>query len=142
MYTRTSDIDKSFSRSVEGFINFISYLGEVPENMLNPTIGRIDHSVGYYVGNFKWQSKSDNSKESINRVGIKIPRTRTNLNKIYYNDGKKNYLKNREFVPPNNWVRGRLPGQVYYNDGERNYRKPIDFIPPDNLVLGRLPLNK
>ncbi len=61
------EIDSLFERNTNGFIEFILYLGDVPENMIIPTVGRIDHSKGYIVGNFRWESKGSNSSE----VGIR-----------------------------------------------------------------------
>jgi len=63
MHKRKSEIDALFSRSFEGFVHFVFYLGPVPEDMIRPSIGRKDHLVGYKKGNFCWQEFSDNAKE-------------------------------------------------------------------------------
>jgi hypothetical protein len=59
--------DPDFSRTVDGFFDFIKYLGPIPENMIKPTIGRKDHSVGYMKGNFEWQESIENIRESCSR---------------------------------------------------------------------------
>jgi hypothetical protein len=56
-----------FSRSVEGFIEFLRYVGDIPEGMARPTLGRLDHSEGYTRGNFEWQGYAENSSESAAR---------------------------------------------------------------------------
>lgn len=61
------DIDSLFDRDVNGFIEFILYVGDIPKFMIDPSIGRIDHSKGYIVGNFRWESLSSNAKESSER---------------------------------------------------------------------------
>ena len=59
-----------YVRNTESFINFILDIGKVPENMTRPTIGRLDHSKGYFKGNFEWQSHADNSIEPRNRKNL------------------------------------------------------------------------
>lgn len=61
------EVGPEFKRDRDGFMNFVAYLGPVPDNMVTPTIGCKDHSLGYVFDNFEWQSKSDNSRESVCR---------------------------------------------------------------------------
>jgi hypothetical protein len=68
MHKRSIHISDEFSQTYLGFKNFIDYLGPVPENMIKPSLGRKDHSLGYIRGNFEWQSLSDNGKEAANRT--------------------------------------------------------------------------
>lgn len=58
------NVDEIFLRNRKGFENFIEYLGNVPSNMKRPSIGRIDHSLGYIRGNFMWEELSDNSRDA------------------------------------------------------------------------------
>ena len=53
----------AFPKNISGFIDFIIYLGPVPSYMKKPSIGRIDHSKGYFPGNFEWQESRENSRE-------------------------------------------------------------------------------
>ena len=66
-----------YVRSPESFMKFILDIGLVPDQMIRPTIGRIDHSKGYYAGNFEWQSHRENSIEPSTRNRIKDA---TNIN--------------------------------------------------------------
>lgn len=65
------EIDSLFKRNVDGFIEFILYIGDVPKYMISPSVGRIDHSKGYIIGNFRWESAYSNSIESGIRNGWK-----------------------------------------------------------------------
>jgi hypothetical protein len=56
-----------FPRTVEGFIEFILYLGDVPLGMQSPTIGRKDHFKGYIRDNFEWQEFGANSRDATKR---------------------------------------------------------------------------
>lgn len=62
MHSR-GNVDKEFERTFDGFVNFVEYLGDYPADMIEPTVGRKDHDIGYVRGNFEWQSKSDNCRE-------------------------------------------------------------------------------
>jgi hypothetical protein len=66
---KDGNIDKDFSRDFKGLIKLINYLGAIPDNIKNPSVGRIDHSLGYLKGNFAWQELLDNCRESGNRIG-------------------------------------------------------------------------
>jgi len=57
-----------FTYDVDGFIDFILYLGAVPFSIKIPTIGRLDHSKGYIKGNFKWEEQYDNYSEAGTRL--------------------------------------------------------------------------
>jgi hypothetical protein len=82
MHGRVRDfgLDCDFPRNVDGFIDFILYVGPVPGDMIRPTLGRSDHSIGYLKGNFKWQESSDNTSESAtrNKTVVKIQECRLN----------------------------------------------------------------
>jgi hypothetical protein len=52
-----------FEHTVDGFIDFLVYLGDVPPNMVRPSVGRIDHKNGYVRENFRWECLSENSSE-------------------------------------------------------------------------------
>lgn len=54
-------------RSPEDFYSFCIEVGEIPKGMKIPTIGRVNHSIGYAPGNFAWQEMSDNSREVFTR---------------------------------------------------------------------------
>jgi hypothetical protein len=61
----------SYTLCLESFNQWQEYIGDIPVGMKIPTVGRNDHTKGYVPGNFKWQSKSDNSKEMVGReVGM------------------------------------------------------------------------
>lgn len=65
--TKLSGLACDFPRTVEGFIEFLLYIGDVPDDQLWPTVGRFDHSKGYICGNFAWQDQDENSGESVAR---------------------------------------------------------------------------
>jgi hypothetical protein len=56
------NVSKEFSNSFDGFKNFVDYIGEIPNGMDFPTVGRVDHSKGYERGNFSWQEYRENSR--------------------------------------------------------------------------------
>jgi hypothetical protein len=62
---RFSECDYNWSR--ESFLQFIEDIGDIPTNMLRPTVGRYDHSKGYIKGNFRWQEHFDNTSEGAKR---------------------------------------------------------------------------
>jgi hypothetical protein len=47
-------------RTRAGFIEFLLHVGEVPHNMKHPSIGRLDHDLGYKSGNVVWQEMTIN----------------------------------------------------------------------------------
>lgn len=55
-----------FTLSDHDFGHFVLIMGPVPEGMVKPTVGRIDHALGYvwdHVNgrwNFRWQEASEN----------------------------------------------------------------------------------
>lgn len=64
--TKAEKLDSDYSRTPESFIEFYLEIGNIPDGMISPTVGRLDHSLGYLRGNFEWQSFSDNSSEVAN----------------------------------------------------------------------------
>lgn len=62
-----SGLEVAFPRSGHGFVKFLLYVGDIPKGMVQPSLGRKDHSKGYVPKNFGWQSYSDNSSESASR---------------------------------------------------------------------------
>lgn len=44
------------------FARFLQHIGTIPELMEHPSLGRVDHSKGYVIGNVCWQEHSVNSK--------------------------------------------------------------------------------
>lgn len=68
------DIETDFTYDVDGFIEFILYVGEVPEGMNRPSVGRLNHDCGYVKGNFEWQALSDNCSEVATRNYDNNPR--------------------------------------------------------------------
>lgn len=90
MHSRSTYIDPKYSRTPEGLINFIADLGPVPDGMSSPSIGRLDHSLGYIPGNFEWQDRWENAKDSHNRRDSESY-SKLHKGKVYYNDGIKNY---------------------------------------------------
>jgi hypothetical protein len=65
----------SFTRCLESFNKWLEVIAMIPVGMKTPTVGRFDHNKGYVFDtennrwNFRWQSKSDNSKEVAPRAG-------------------------------------------------------------------------
>jgi hypothetical protein len=51
----------------KGLAAFMSYIGPIPKGMRQPSVGRINHKVGYRPGNCFWQERSENSRESMTR---------------------------------------------------------------------------
>jgi hypothetical protein len=50
-----------FPPTREGYIEFCKELGPIPKRMRRPSVGRIDHYLGYVRGNIHWQSYNKNS---------------------------------------------------------------------------------
>lgn len=59
-----------FSNSRQGLRELVEYLGEVPDDMEVPSVGREDHSKGYIRGNFGWQELSENLADGAMRSPI------------------------------------------------------------------------
>ena len=68
--TKNIYVSDRYRRDLEGFINFLVDIGDVPKNMAEPTVGRYDHDKGYIKGNFRWQELRENSKEVSERNGM------------------------------------------------------------------------
>lgn len=51
----------AWPRDIHGFIAFKKHIGPVPEEMEKPSVGRINHSLGYQPGNVIWQEHKLNS---------------------------------------------------------------------------------
>jgi hypothetical protein len=107
-------LETSFKRDLEGFAKFVEYLGPVPTEMKVPSLGRIDHSKGYVIGNFTWQELRDNIEEMANR-------TKSSDNKFWvnspgctgyrwYNDGQTEFFlrENNPLIEDAGLVRGRF----------------------------------
>lgn len=109
-----SKLATDFPRTLEGFIDYIVYMGPVPSGMERPVAGRIDHSVGYLRGNFAWQSAEDNNRESA--------------------------LRNQKNGKWLGYQTCAAAGMQDWNDGVRNYRLQPDDpkIKELNLNKGRL----
>jgi urocanate hydratase len=107
------EVHPDYKLGVNGFINFILEMGPIPKGMINPSVGRYDHSKGYIKGNFRWQSLSDNNRD---RSGIedKISKSTSINNKIkftgrkWYNNGKKSFLLKVDDSRIPNLVKGQL----------------------------------
>jgi hypothetical protein len=85
---------------IRGLISFIVELGPVPEGIISPTIGRIDHRKGYVAGNFRWQefvenSRDGNKSKSLDSKGRKLENLslRLDLWRVKYFENKRKYLK-------------------------------------------------
>ena len=64
-----NDIECAFPYDERGYQLFAEAIGPIPQ-MNSPTVGRLDHSKGYVLGNFEWQEKADNSRECAERTGL------------------------------------------------------------------------
>ena len=60
-----------FTVDFEGFSRFMEEVGRIPEDMMRPSLGRKDHSIGYEPGNIFWQELSENCAENGYRSGSK-----------------------------------------------------------------------
>lgn len=63
----THGLSCDFTPDASSFLEFVEFIGPVPDGMKTPTVGRKNHNEGYVFGNFEWQSKADNSRESARR---------------------------------------------------------------------------
>jgi hypothetical protein len=67
-----------FTRCLESFNKWLEVMGQIPLGMKVPTVGRYDHKKGYIFDkdnnrwNFRWESKSDNSRESAFRMAPEV----------------------------------------------------------------------
>ena len=67
---RGRGVGSNFDFNQSDFDRFVEIMGPIPEDMEWPTVGRYNHDLGYVWDesesrwNFRWQEKSDNSKES------------------------------------------------------------------------------
>lgn len=84
--TKGIEISETFKRDVDGFINFLLYLGDL--NTEYDTLGRKDHSKGYIEGNFKWEPYWENYSEAALR-NIKTNNLCVNSNELYNESVKK-----------------------------------------------------
>ena len=50
-----------WERDLQGFKSFLKEIGEIPKDMIKPSVGRIDHKFGYQTGNIQWEEHSFNS---------------------------------------------------------------------------------
>ena len=137
MHKRGVESNLSFCNNFEGFIKFIYCIGDVPIGMAKPTIGRVDHSIGYIKGNFTWQEFMDNVRES----GYRNANKHRNHCKFLPNYKKRQALL--EFIAHNHgkfhmkyiWqITGYKNGRgimLYVNDVENghieNYKNRDDF---------------
>lgn len=88
---KNGEIDIDFSRDFKGLIKLIDYLGDIPSNIKYPSVGRINHLVGYLKGNFAWQELSENKREAASRIGY--------LNLTYkISPDYKKFLRLKEFL--------------------------------------------
>ena len=63
----TNGVECAFAYNEEGYRQFAEAIGPIPDGMVSPTVGRYDHDKGYIPGNFRWQERGENSRESIGR---------------------------------------------------------------------------
>lgn len=57
------NVDPDLPRTADGYRKFIEVIGPIPEGMKRPSVGRYDHSLGYAIGNFRWQECTENVLE-------------------------------------------------------------------------------
>lgn len=88
---KISNLSTDFPRTLEGFISFIEYLGPIPCNMIKPTLGRLDHTLGYVKGNFEWQASKENSSEVGLRNSINLVNVHFVKGAKFYTDGIRNF---------------------------------------------------
>lgn len=101
-----------FTRTREGFVDFVVHIGEVPEGMIKPGVGRKDHTKGYVKDNFMWQSFRDNCIENALRnklgVGTKSEETKQKLSKALKGVSQPHALENYKKTRPTHyrWHKG------------------------------------
>lgn len=94
--TKGVEISETFSRDVDGFINFLLYIGDL--NTEYDTLGRIDHSKGYIEGNFKWEPYWENYSEAALR-NVSTNTYHVNFVKSYNENIKKfHQLQNQTII--------------------------------------------
>lgn len=70
-----------FEDNDRGHVNFIYYIGDIPEGMVRPSVGRFDHTKGYVVGNFRWQEYDENKSEGSSRLMKKFHQEGRNISR-------------------------------------------------------------
>lgn len=117
-------LECDFEHSMESFVDFIRYIGPVPQGMIKPTVGRKDHNLGYVKGNFNWQESFLNSQEAALRnnhklyggtVGDKSPNRKDFLRMLRY------YRKHPDDLDPED-IKERF-GIVKTYNANRSFRK-------------------
>lgn len=48
-----------------GMLGFIAEIGAIPDDMIRPSVGRIDHKKGYEPGNVRWEEFNYNARKRI-----------------------------------------------------------------------------
>lgn len=61
---RTGYSETSYSWDEKGLKDLIFDIGEIPQNIPEPSLGRLDHSSGYVKGNIFWQCVWENRAEA------------------------------------------------------------------------------
>jgi hypothetical protein len=97
-------------RDLEGFCAFLEEIGPVPLRMIQPSVGRKDHSRGYEPGNIEWQETKDNRLDGCLRMS---DRTR----------GRPLSDEHRQKLIQNHGMRGKAPWNLGKAWSEESRRK-------------------
>jgi hypothetical protein len=66
------EVDPALPLTLDGLRRFVAVIGPVPARMKRPTVGRLDHAIGYRIGSFERQENAANATESIRRDHAKL----------------------------------------------------------------------
>jgi hypothetical protein len=91
-------------RTAEGYLAFLAEVGPPPEGMQKPSLGRINHILGYQPGNIRWEEHKHNS---VKRRGTKHcleTSAEVELRKKKFSKGTPEHLNHQRLASQKRWA--------------------------------------